>query len=191
MIAYLSGKILSKSASSLILQTQGVGYKVFMPTPVLLKVRTGQEVSVYVHTYVREDQISLYGFLTEEELELFELFISVSGIGPKMAISILSSTSVVHIKSAIASGESVIFTKVSGVGRKTADRIIVELKEKIGEEATAAGIKSTKELSESLDALVALGYSKQEAREALKQVPPGITGSGSIIKEALRILGKR
>lgn len=192
MLAYLKGKILSKSSNYLILETGNVGYKVFVPAHILLNTKTGQELALYVHSYVREDQFSLYGFMSQDELNLFEQLISVSGVGPKMALGILSETSVKHIRSAIAGGEAAIFTKVSGVGRKTAERLIVELREKIGaEDADKINIKSSKEFSESLDALVALGYSAQEARDALKRVPADIADSGAIIKSALRVLGGR
>lgn len=189
MIAYLKGKVLSKGSNYLVLIVGQVGYKVFSPASLLLKRKAGQELEVFVHTYVREDQISLYGFLGMDELELFELLISVSGVGPKMALSILSTTSAEHVKSAIASGEAAVFTKVSGVGRKTAERLIVELKEKLGGEGSLVTGKMSKGFAESLDALVALGYHPGEAREALKRVPNELSNSSQIVKAALQVLG--
>jgi len=192
MIAYLKGKILSKIGSSLILDVNGVGYKVAAPSGLLLSVKIGQEVELYIHSYIREDQFSLYGFPTAAELQLFEFLISVSGVGPKLALSILSATSPDHVKSAIASGDTAMFTKVSGVGRKTAERLIVELREKIGDGTFGEiNLKTSKELAESLDALVALGYSQNEAREALRKVPKEVVDSGQIIRAALRTLGGR
>ncbi|PIR97309.1 MAG: Holliday junction branch migration protein RuvA [Candidatus Doudnabacteria bacterium CG10_big_fil_rev_8_21_14_0_10_41_10] len=187
MISYLKGSVLSKQANYATVETQGVGYKVFIPVSSLLELRLEQEIELYIRTYVREDQFSLYGFLSPKELELFELLISVSGVGPKVALAVLSGGTVEVITSAIGSGDPSIFTKVSGVGKKTAERIVVELKEKIG----TGDLKSSKDLSESLDALVALGYSKLEAREVLKRISSKDLDSGSIIKEALRVLGKR
>lgn len=184
----MRGTILSKGQNFLVLEVGQVGYKVFAPATLLLKFKLGSALEVFVHTYVREDQLSLYGFSSPSELDLFELLISVSGVGPKMAMSILSSTSPEHVKSAIAGGEAATFTKVSGVGRKTAERLIVELKEKLDGGPGVSG-KLSREFSESLDALVALGYSSQEAREALNRVPSELGSSGQIVREALRFLG--
>ncbi|MCL5436237.1 MAG: Holliday junction branch migration protein RuvA [Patescibacteria group bacterium] len=188
MIAHLKGIILNKGSNFLVLDTGSVGYKVFVPATLLLKYKSGSTLEVHVYTYVREDQMSLYGFSSPSELELFELLISVSGVGPKMALAILSSTSPEHVKSAIAGGEAAVFTKVSGVGRKTAERLIMELKEKL-DGGPGISSKLSKEFSESLDALVALGYSSAEAREALKRVPAELASSGQIVREALRFLG--
>src|SRR6185295_9316164 len=129
----------------------------------------GQEVSLVTHTYVREDQLTLYGFQTLPELEFFEMLLTVSGVGPKSALGIMSLASIDMIKSAIVSEDPSVFTKVSGIGRKTAERVIVELKEKLKDEKSAAPV--AQEQSDALDALVALGYSQQEARDALKNVP--------------------
>jgi Holliday junction DNA helicase RuvA len=190
MIAYLKGKILSKGQNFLVLEVGQVGYKVFVPASLLIKFRVGSELALNVHTYVREDQISFYGFSSPSELELFEQLISVSGVGPKIGLAILSSTSPEHVRSAIAGGEASVFTKVSGIGRKTAERLIVELKEKLDGHLSVSG-KLSKEFSESLDALVALGYSAAEAREALKRVPAELSSSGQIVREALRFLSHK
>ncbi len=192
MIAYIKGTILTKATGHLVVVASGVGYKVAVPAALLLDAKTGQEISLHIFSYIREDQFSLYGFLTQNELEIFEMLISVSGIGPKMALSILSTTSVEHIRGAIAAGEAVMFTKISGIGRKTAERLIVELREKIGEAGSGPlNLAGSKELSESLDALVALGYSRQEARDALSRTPKDLQDSGQIIKAALKLLGGR
>ncbi len=192
MIGYLKGKIIAKQGSSLTLDVRDVGYRVTVPAALALAAHEGGEVALHVHTYVREDQLSLYGFIDPDELQLFELLISVSGIGPKMAIAILSASTVQHIRSAIAAGESVLFTKISGVGRKTAERLIVELREKIGALGhDASGTAFSKDFSESLDALVGLGYSQQEAREALKQVPKDTADLSAVVRAALKILGGR
>lgn len=192
MIAYLKGIVFSKNATSVILLTGGVGYRVSVPSNLILSFKIGQEAELFIHSHIREDQFSLYGFSSPEELSLFELLISVSGVGPKMAMNMISTTSPRHIKSAIAAGEPAVFTKVSGVGRKTAERLIVELKEKIGEgDFKDTHIGASKQLSESLEALVALGYSRDEAREALKKIPADVSESGQIIRAALRVLGGR
>jgi len=188
MIAYLKGKILSKTATFVILETAGVGYKVFLPPTVVLNLRSDQEQEFFIHTHVREDQLSLYGFLTFDELELFELLLSVSGVGPKVGLAVISGGSATSIRSAIATGDVAVFTNVSGVGKKTAERIVLELKERIGEAGDGG---SSRNFSDSLEALVALGYSQQEARSALKQITGEHQDSGSVIREALRILGKK
>lgn len=192
MIAYLKGAVQALAASYVIVNVGNVGYKVFTLPPLIVKLKIRDPVAFFVHTYVREDQLSLYGFLSAEDLDLFELLISVSGVGPRMAISLMSSVATAHIRSAIAGGEAAVFTKVSGVGRKTAERIIIELKEKVGEVpgGSAAG-RSSKEYSESLDALVALGYNLREAREALKQVSAEVVSSSAVIRAALKVLGNR
>lgn len=187
MIGYLKGKIEHKGANYLILETGGVGYKVFATLVFLAHLKPGEETSIFTHTYVREDQISLYGFPTLPELEFFELLLTVSGVGPKSALGILSLSSLEMVKSAIVSEDPSVFTKVSGIGRKTAERVIVELKEKLKEEASIAPL--SREHSDALDALVALGYNQQEAREALKQVPKDVDLQ-SKVKAALRNLKK-
>ena len=190
MIAYLKGKILSKTANSIVLENQGIGYKVFSPASILLNLRLDDIVAFHIHTHVREDQLTLYGFLSIKELDLFESLLSVSGVGPKVALAILSGADPDDISSAIASGDSTIFTKVSGVGKKIGERIVMELKEKMGD-SMGEGIGSSHYIAESLDALMALGYSKQEGREALNKVPKDIKESSRVVKEALKLLGKK
>jgi holliday junction DNA helicase RuvA len=151
-------------------------------------LKVGQELNLVIHTYVREDQITLYGFPTLPELEFFELLLTVSGVGPKSALGIMSLASLEMIKSAIVSEDPSVFTKVSGIGRKTAERVIVELKEKLKNEVSAAPV--AREHSDAMDALVALGYSQQEAREALKVVPRDVADLQTKIKLALRGLHK-
>lgn len=188
MIGSIKGKISQKSTNYVILDTGGVGYKIFI-TPILLAtLKQNQELSLVTHTYVREDQLTLYGFPTLAELEFFELLLTVSGVGPKSALGILSLASVDMIKSAIVSEDPSVFTKVSGIGRKTAERVIVELKEKLKDQSSAAPV--AREHSEAMDALIALGYSQQEAREALKHVPKETEDLQSKIKLALKVLQK-
>lgn len=169
MIGSLKGTISHKSSNYIILETNGVGYKVFIPPTLLFTLKVGQPLSLVIYTHVREDQFTLFGFQSLPELEFFELLLTVSGVGPKSALGIMSLESLDMIKSAIVSEDPSVFTKVSGVGRKTAERVIVELKEKLKTEILAAPI--AKEHSEALDALVALGYSQSEARDALKELP--------------------
>jgi Holliday junction DNA helicase RuvA len=187
MIGSIVGKIRYKGVGFLIVETNGVGYKVFVTPPLHFESKVGNDLSLVIHTYVREDQISLYGFQTLPELEFFEQLLTVSGIGPKSALGIMSVSSLDMIKSAIASGDAGLFKKVSGIGTKTAERVIVELREKLKSQGAANPM--AQEHTDALEALLALGYKDQQAREALK----GISESKTIqekIKLALKNLQK-
>lgn len=183
MIAYLKGKILEKAANFIILENAGIGYKVFV-TPEVLENRLGDEVKLFIHHKVSEDGQSLFGLPDFETLRFFEMLITVSGVGPKVALAILSAAAVDAVKSAIANQDAGIFTRISGVGTKTAEKIIVELKGKLGAFSAAA-----KGSSEVFDALVALGYKQAEARGVMNKLD-GQLSSGEQIKQALRFLGK-
>lgn len=186
MIGSIKGKITYKGTGYLILETGNVGYKVFCTPTLHTSFKKEQELQLLIHTYVREDQITLYGFPTLAELEFFELLLTVSGVGPKSALGIMSLASLQMIKSAIISEDPTVFTKVSGIGRKTAERVIVELKEKFKDETPGAA----KEHSDAVDALLALGFDATEAREALKRVPKSTTDLSEKVKLALKNLGK-
>lgn len=186
MIGSIKGKIQHKGTGFIIVETQGLGYKVFVIPTLLVQLKAGDAASLVIHTYVREDQISLYGFQTLPELEFFEMLLTVSGVGPKSALGIMSLASVEMIKSAIVSEDPTVFTKVSGIGRKTAERVIVELKEKLKTEVDAQPV--AKEHSDALDALTALGYSQQQAREALRAVPKDVIKLQDKVKIALKSL---
>lgn len=186
MIGSIKGRITHKSANYIILETAGVGYRVSLPQVLLVPLKVGQELSLVIHTYVREDQLTLYGFQALPELEFFELLLTVSGVGPKSALAIMSLAAIDMLKSAIASGDATVFKKVSGIGTKTAERVIVELKEKLKDEAGA--IPVAREHSDAVDALLALGYSQAEARDALKHVPKDIANLQAKVKMALKTL---
>lgn len=194
MIGYITGTVKAAHKNYLIVAADRVGYKVFVTPQILLSTETGKPISVYTHTYVREDQLALYGFSTLAELDFFEMLLTVSGIGPRLAMSILSIGDLEMVKSGILNEDPTVFTKVSGVGRKTAERLIVELKEKI-EEAVPTGKEELKELSQTradvMDVLLALGYSRQEARKALLEVPKDVADSEEKIRLALRALAKQ
>lgn len=189
MIALLEGKIELKTDKFVILNVGGVGYKVFCSTAVLEKLPDrGEKSKLFIHLYPRENLLDLYGFLSFEELDFFEMLISISGIGPKAGLAVLSVASLKDLKTSIASGRVSLLTKVSGIGRKTAERVILELGSKIL--ATGREVSKLMADDEAIDALVGLGYSNRQAREALKQVSGKVKGTTDRIKEALKILGK-
>ena len=205
MIGSIKGKIIIKTDKFLIVETVGVGYKINVSPDTLSKIsalrlpsielgtgRSGQKetsslVSFWIHTHVREDILDLYGFLDREELEFFEMLINVSGIGPKGALSILGIATIETLKKAIGPGDTAYLTKISGIGRKTAEKIIIELRDKI--EVGKTGTSLQGEL-DALEALKSLGYSQNEAREALKKVNP-LADTNTKIRESLKILSNK
>ncbi|MDD3925752.1 MAG: Holliday junction branch migration protein RuvA [bacterium] len=196
MIAYLAGELLEARESYVIVMAGGVGYRVELhPSAVSQLPARGEEVRLHIHTCVREDAITLVGFLTTEARELFELLLGVSGVGPKVAQALVSSTTLGRLKSAIAAGEVAALVKVQGVGRKTAERIVVDLKDKVkddllADEATVfAGVGDT--ITEAVAVLVELGYTRQRAAEAVRRVDAAERENGveAVIREALKYLG--
>lgn len=190
MIAKLTGKIEYLKSNYAVVDVSGIGYKVFLSAYTFGKVAGMGEVSLFIHTYVREDTLALYGFLTSEELEMFELLISISGIGPKAGMGILSIATPKTIKTAILNEDPSILTKVSGIGKKTAERVILELRNKVADMTTGEKEEATID-SDAIEALLTMGYSVSEARDALKIVPLDIKDVGQRVKMALRNLGRK
>lgn len=190
MIAKLKGKIEYLKDNYAVVDVNSVGYKVYLAAYTFGKIAGQGEIDLFVHTHVKEDAIDLYGFLTMEELEMFELLISITGVGPKSGLGILTVAPPKTIRTAILNEDSSILTKVSGVGKKTAERIILELKNKIADmpESDKAGAVSD---SDAIEALVSMGYSVTEARDSLKDVPKDVEDIGQRVKLALRSLGKK
>lgn len=184
MIGRITGTVVEKRGRSLTIDVSGVGYVIFAPTDTVLAAREGQQCSLYTHLSVREDALDLYGFENVNERELFEQLISVSGIGPKSALGILSLSTVGQVRRAIREGDAASLTKVSGVGKKSAEKIILELREKVGR--TEEGTPLSGDDSDVLDALRALGYGLSESRDALKRARGEDTSAR--VKEALRYL---
>lgn len=187
MITHLRGTVIDKEERSAVIDVNGVGYKVFVTGTVLGKLRDGAEASLWTHLAVREDAQTLYGFQDKDELSFFELLISISGIGPKTALGILNVSSVQAIRAAVSTGDTSHLTKVSGVGKKLADKIVLELKGKFGAEDASVALRDE---VDALEALKALGFKHAEAREALKEVPATVTDTGERVKKALKVLGK-
>jgi Holliday junction DNA helicase RuvA len=185
MIAYLKGTILEKGLTYIILENQGIGYSVFV-TPEILENKIGDQIAVYTYHKVSDDGQSLFGLPDFTTLQFFELLITVSGVGPKVALAILSATRVDSIKQAIATQDAAIFTRISGVGTKTAERIILELKSKVGALESAPGLSGSNEVFE---ALLALGYSQKEVRDAMNKLESGLPQQEQL-KQSLKLLGK-
>lgn len=186
MIAFLEGKIIFKGLSFVVLKTAGgVGYKIFTPKACENKDETAK---FWTHLQQREDGSELYGFENFAELEFFETLIKISGVGPKTALAFFNLASIDTLKNAIASGEASYLTKVSGIGRKTAEKIIIELKDKFGGKNGAEfRFKEDEDVFEALDSL---GYSAKDIRETINKISPEIAGAEKRIKEALKLLGK-
>ena len=178
MIAYLEGKLIEKSPTHLILEVHGVGYSVNIPVSTFSHLaETGETVRILTYQHVREDELKLFGFSTKPEKDLFEILISVNGVGPKAALGILSFLSVEEFQRAVLSEDLDVLTSIAGIGKKTAQRLIVELKEKLGKMDWGAGIEvKGKEAvllpaqEEAILALISLGYTKYDARKVLEMV---------------------
>ena len=192
MIARLTGTIIDIGEKFVVIDVAGVGYKVFCANDTLQTLTEGAQASLHTYLAVREDALDLYGFASMQEKNFFELLISVSGIGPKGALGILSATSIDTLAHAIGTGDTSYLTKVSGIGRKTAEKIVIELRDKMhahtNNTETPTSLRSE---SDIIEALKALGYSQNESRDALKEIPQSVVGTNARIKEALKILGKK
>lgn len=183
MIGFLSGIVKSVSGSKAILNVGGVGYTVSLPTNHGLT--PNQPAQLYIHTHVREDEISLYGFSQESSLDLFEKLLGVSGVGPKSALTILSAAAPDHIKQAIIGSNLAFFTAISGIGKKGAQKIILELKPKLGRgQADLANLEGNSELDQ---ALTNLGFSKNEIVSVISRIDQ-TEELGLQIKKALKLL---
>jgi Holliday junction DNA helicase RuvA len=184
MISYLKGKIIYKGDRFAILENDGVGFQIFLPESYLLKYKTGEVVEIFTHEYIREDSRELYGFGTIDELKFFWQLLEVSGVGPKMAHKIISAYRLDKLEKAVSEGDLTILGTIPGVGKKTAQKIILELKGKL---VTGKTVSADNEI---VDALVRLGYSKNEAQEAVGKIGEEVEGTENKIKAALKNLGK-
>ena len=190
MISRIEGNIALVTEKFIVIDVSGVGYKVNVSPEVIVKSKKGSRVSFWTHLAVRENALDLYGFETIDELNFFEMLIDISGIGPKSALGIIGTESIDTLKKAIASGDTSYLTKVSGIGKKTAEKIIIELRDKLVAHKEEAGGTTLRTESDALEALKSLGYSNSEAREALRKVSSEKIDTSARVKEALKILGK-
>ncbi len=202
MIAYIKGEITDITEDNLVLESNGIGYniKISASTAAILP-ELGEVMKIYTYTSVREDAFQLYGFLTKDDLSIFKKLITVSGIGPKVGLSVLSALSADELRFAIAAGDAKAISKAPGVGKKTAERVILELKDKISIEDSFANISGNSRMesfesgthasakNEAVEALTALGYSSSEALRAVKQVvlEEGMN-TEEILKQALKYI---
>lgn len=191
MIGHLTGSIIHKDDKHVILDVSGVGYKIYVTGDTVARTSSEDTTSLWIHTVVREDALDLYGFMTEKELSFFKLVIGVSGIGPKSALGILAVAPVDTLVSAVGSGDTSYLTKVSGVGKKIAQKIVLELKDKVGLVGDVEEVAAVRhEDMDVIEALKALGYKENESRDVLKELDPAIKGTSKRITEALKLLGK-
>lgn len=195
MFAYIKGNLAYKTSTYIVLDVQGVGYKIFMTNSAIDKLdEEGKTVKVFTHYHVTEDNISLYGFLTDEELRMFELLLSVSGIGAKSAIAMLSAISPSEFALAVISNDISKLVKIPGIGKKTAARIVLELQDKLKTEqaieSTESVIESNNNSEEAIAALQVLGYTKKDIEEVLKHIDIKSLSLEEIIKSALKLLAR-
>ncbi len=196
MYAYFYGKLIDKHPAKIVLEVAGIGYEISIPLSTFSKLpQLGKQVKINVHCCIKEDSHELYGFLTIEEKSLFQELISISGFGPKGAISVLSSISVPLFVNAVNFADTATLTSISGIGQKTAQRLILELKGKIdlqGDSVTVEsgpGVISDNRIKDSIDALVSLGYSFPKARKSVEKAVGQLdenTATEDIIREALK-----
>ena len=189
MIACLSGTVRRKDLNAIIVDVSGVGYKVLVTTETALEAAPSSPIFLWTHLVVRETSLELFGFLDKETLDIFELLITISGIGPKTALSILNVATPSMLRQAVASEDITYLTRVSGIGKKNAEKIVLELKDKL---KTTDADKSVNIRAEGdvLEALISLGYSERDTRDALKKVPKEVEGTSERVKAALKLLSK-
>ncbi|MFH0873298.1 MAG: Holliday junction branch migration protein RuvA [Candidatus Komeilibacteria bacterium] len=192
MISFIKGNIIIRQERYLVIDIGSLGYQVYCTSQTLEKLRDQNEVSLFTHTHVREDAMELYGFITWEEMEFFEKLIEISGVGPKSALAVMSVAPLEDIKKAVVHGDPAILQRVTGIGKKTAERIIVELKEKIkfSSPLDSNAIASLGD-SQLFEGLQSLGYKEREIRQILPQIPIDVTDLGERIKEALKLLSNQ
>lgn len=190
MIAQIAGMVVQKLPGAFVVEAGGIGYKIHALRGTLQKARLGEKIMLLTHLAVREDSMDLYGFEDAEELALFEKLITVSGVGPKSALAVLNLAPVSKLTQAISAGDAGYLTTVSGIGKKSAAKIILELKDAVikgGGKENEGGLQEEKD---ALEALVSLGYSATEARDALRKIKDKYANTGEAIKEALKLLSR-
>ncbi len=193
MIRYLRGTVQEVTPEHAVIDVGGIGYRVFLPVSVRSRLRVGSEVQVHTHLHVREDEMTLYGFLGLEDLRLFESLLGISGVGPRVALGVVSAISPADFHKAIFFEDVRSLTRIPGIGRKTAHRILLEMRDRLGVEVPGDGVVSGAPgdpAQEAIEALINLGYDRAQASKCVK----GVSGEGlsaeALLKTALKALGK-
>jgi Holliday junction DNA helicase RuvA len=198
MISYIKGEVIKKGLDYIVLDNNGIGYYINTSFSTLNKIIEGNHALIQIYMHIREDVIALYGFLTADEIELFKKLISVNGVGPKAGLSVLSTYEANTVKEIILKDDAARMAKVPGIGKKTASKIILELKDKVGtlqnltineEEVTISQLDS--EASDVLNALIALGFNSYEAKKTLDRIDFAGKTENEIIKEALKNINRQ
>lgn len=198
MISYIKGEVIKKGLDYIVLDNNGIGYHINTSFSTLNKINEGSHALIQIYMHIREDIVALYGFLTADEIELFKKLISVNGVGPKAGLSVLSTYEAATVKEIILKDDNVRMSKVPGIGKKTASKIILELKDKVGtlqvletgeEEAAVSQLDS--EASDVLNALIALGFNSYEAKKTLDKIDFSGKTENEIIKEALKNINRQ
>ncbi len=192
MIAHLRGRLIAKHPNQAVVEAGGVGYDVTISVPTFSDLPgAGSEVSLHIHTHVREDAIALFGFLRAEEKRLFERLISVSGIGPKLAITILSGMPAGDLVNAIRGNDVARLTRIPGIGRKTAERMVLELRDKLADFGAAPPVPAISPVQEDvLSALINLGYNRAAAERAIATVSKNGDSFDTLFRQAMAMLSK-
>jgi Holliday junction DNA helicase RuvA len=191
VIGRIHGKLVEKRPPQIVVDVQGVGYEIDVPMSTFYNLPAAEaQVSLYTHMVVREDAHQLYGFATEAERHAFRQLLKISGVGARTALSVLSGLSVGDLRAAIATQDAGRLTKIPGIGKKTAERLLLELRDKLDGEALATVVsKDAGNASDVTNALLALGYNEREATWAIKQLPAGLNVAEGI-RQSLRLLSK-
>lgn len=200
MFSYINGILINKSSNFVVLDVGGIGFKIYMSDTAIQRLgEIGQKEKIYIHMHVSENDMSLYGFITDEELRMFELLVSVSGIGSKTAINMLAAMSPSSFALAVISDDITKLVKMPGVGKKTAQRIVLELKDKLktedaintnNEEEKAYGISNNENISEAIAALKVLGYGKIEIEKVFDKIDKTNLTVEELIRKGLNLLAK-
>lgn len=188
MIGSLRGTVVGTLRADLLIEVQGVGYRVSVTADTLTAVLDGQEIFLYTHEAVRETADDLYGFLEKDDLVWFELLLTVSGIGPKSALAILNAVDRKTLEQAISRNDAKGISGAFGIGKKTAEKIVLELKEKVGSVETS--VSEVGSDGDVVDALIGLGYSTKEARDAVRTLPRTLSTTEEKIREAIKIASR-
>jgi len=186
MLVSLKGQISYKGADFIVLENNNIGYKISIAEQPLLDLLVGDQALIYIHDHVREDAHELFGFSSMSHLEFFWQIINVSGVGPKLGQKIMTASSLDGLKQSIMKGDVEFLTGISGVGKKTAQKIVLELKGSVSLDDDAGDVED----NDVIDALVSLGYTRQDAREVLRMIPAEIAEAEKRIKEALKLLSR-